>query len=106
MAPTCTAVNSNAALNVNCGNLGGQTVQFLFNGAPAVNRVYTILADGSAASANTGPDHLGIHSCTVLQTFQRNSFPFRGKAGMGVGWTQPPPIPTLALPLKGREFSL
>ena len=31
------------------------------------------------------------------------TFPFRGKAGMGVGAKRHQPIPTLALPLKGRE---
>jgi len=45
-------------------------------------------------------------NCTVLQNFQRNSFPFRGKAGMGWGGRSRPPIPTPAPPLQGREFSL
>ncbi len=33
------------------------------------------------------------------------SFPFKGEVGMGLAWSpQSEPIPTLALPLKGREL--
>ena len=39
----------------------------------------------------------------------RHSFPFKGKVGMGMGFVgvsvlRLKPIPTLALPLKGREL--
>ena len=38
---------------------------------------------------------------------QCNTFPFRGKAGMGVGSVVSRyPTPILTFPLKGKEFSL
>ena len=49
------------------------------------------------------PLSLVLQHINSTSSYQRNSFPFRGKAGMGVGanaWENPTPI--LTFPLKGK----
>ena len=61
-----------------------------------------------AYEANTPKRKPGTHHknrFTHLDRHKNNSFPLRGKVRMGVGLNDYQPIPTLALPLKGREDS-